>query len=112
MNRPQKTNNPGNLRYVKQKYATPDVHGFCQFQSAWKGWIALVKQIQLDQGRDLTFGEFIGKYAPEVENDTRQYLQFVCNGLGVEADMKLKNRASYAIAGMIAKMEGYFVEAD
>ena len=110
MNRPQKTNNPGDLRYVGQAGATKDEHGFCVYPDAPSGWRGLVKQIKLDQGRNLSFRTFIGKYAPENENNTSQYLQLVCTGLGVKPEDMLSSRSAYAVAGLIALEEGYFAE--
>ncbi len=111
MNRPQRTNNPGNLRYVGQRESTgEDEHGMAIFPTPWAGWRALHRQIALDQNRGMTVRQFIRKYAPENENNTSAYLQFVCTEMKCEADKPLEELSKYAIAGVIAAYEGYFAE--
>ena len=111
MNRPQRTNNPGNLRYVGQRHSTgQDEHGMAVFPHAWVGWVALHNQIKLDQSRGMTLKQFINKYAPSNENDTSAYLRFVAKEMRCEADTPLEDLSRYALAGVIAKMEGYFNE--
>ena len=109
MNRPQMCNNPGNLRFANQKGAIED-SGFAVFRSSVDGWIALVRQIALDQKRGLTIAEFIQKYAPPSENNSNAYLNFILEGLRADQYDRLDFYSRYAIAGLIAKMEGYFVE--
>lgn len=109
MNRPQDTNNPGNLRYAKQRESTgPDKHGMAIFPTPWAGWRALHKQIELDQSRGLTLRAFISKYAPPNENDTSHYLEFVSKQLGFDKDTPLTLLSKYALGGVIAAMEGYY----
>ena len=111
MNRPQRTNNPGNLRYVGQRESTgEDEHGMAVFPTPWAGWRALHRQIELDQNRGLTLRQFINKYAPSNENDTSAYLDFVAGELSEGMDVSLKCISKFALSGVIAKMEGYFEE--
>lgn len=111
MNRPQRTNNPGNLRYVGQRESTgEDEHGMAVFPTPWSGWRALHRQIALDQSRGMTLRQFIKKYAPENENNTSAYLQFVVKNMKCEPDIPLEDLSKFALSGVIACMEGYFVE--
>ena len=109
MNRPQRNNNPINLRFAEQKEATgKDVDGFAVFPNAVAGWRAAVAQIQLDQDRGLTLGEFINKFAPPNENDTTTYLIYVGEQLTARHDTLLKNISKFALAGVLACREGWF----
>jgi hypothetical protein len=109
MNRCQKNNNPCNLRFAGQKEATGlDDTGFAVFPNAPAGWRAIHAQIKLDQSRRLTLERFINKYAPPNENDTGGYLAFVCGELRIEASTLLSDVSPYALAGVMAKMEGYY----
>lgn len=111
MNRPQRTNNPGNLRYVGQRESTgEDEHGMAVFPTPWSGWRALHRQIELDQKRKLTLRQFINKYAPSNENDTNEYLMFVASQMNCQTEIQLQTLSKFALAGVIARMEGYFNE--
>ena len=109
MNRCQKNCNPGNLRFAGQKEATgQDDKGFAIFPNAPAGFRALFKQIELDRDRGLTLQEFIHKYAPENENNTSNYLNFVSTQLASKPDTFLSKISKYCLAAVIAQMEGYF----
>lgn len=109
MNLCQRNNNPGNLRFRSQVGAK-NSRGWAEWPTPFEGWRALVKQIKLDQARGDTFDKFVKEYAPSNENDTPKYLWFVCDGLRVKPMDQLSMIAPYAIAGMIAQIEGYFAE--
>jgi hypothetical protein len=109
MNRGQKNRNPGNLRFAGQREATAqDDKGFAVFPSDPAGWRALVAQIKLDQGRDMTISQFVAKYAPANENDTRRYIDVLAEGMCCSKQSPLSYFSPYAIAGLIAVHEGYF----
>lgn len=109
MNKSQRNNNPLNLRYAKQREALgADGTGFATFPSPDAGWRAGHNQIELDQGRRLTLKEFIFKFAPPNENDTNAYLDFVATQLRVEVDIPIAHISKYALAGVMAKFEGYY----
>ena len=110
MNLCQRNHNPGNLRYAKQRESIGQEKGFAVFPNAPAGWRALARQVDLDQKRGLTIGQFIAKYAPPSENDFDSYLDFVCTGLRALPDDKLDFYSRYAIAGLIAAREGYFAD--
>jgi hypothetical protein len=58
----------------------------------------------------LTFGQFIAKFAPPNENDTSEYLEFVCGQLKAGHDTPLASVSKYAIAGVMAQFEGYYAQ--
>jgi hypothetical protein len=109
MNRGQTNKNPGNLRWAGQREATgKDDKDFAVFPSDPAGWRALVAQIKLDQGRNLTFEQFVTKYAPPIENMTDRYIAVLTMGLACDKGDLLVSFSPYAIAGLIAVHEGYF----
>ncbi len=109
MNRAQKNNNPGNLKYAGQREAMgKDDKGLAIFPDAPSGWRALIAQIRLDQRRGLTVEEFINKYAPPSENDTQAYGSFILDHMNTYWGDSLSNLSPYALAGVIAQYEGYF----
>lgn len=74
-------NNPGNLRDPSSSIWPEfphDAAGFVQFPDADTGWYWLQHQIELDMvRRGLSLWEFINKYAPSSENNTRAYYDFI-----------------------------------
>ena len=76
-----KRNNPGNLRCASQPHSTC-VGGFASFPNSLIGFRALVKQLEVDYGRDLTLKEFINKYSPPHENDTASCYKFLKEKMG------------------------------
>lgn len=109
MNRAQRNHNPGNLRFAGQREAIgQDKDGFAQFADDIDGWQALVAQIELDQKRGDSIKKFIAEYAPKNENDTILYTRYVARGLNTNSNNSLSLFSPYAIAGLIARYEGYF----
>ena len=101
-------NNPGNLRFANQTYATgKDEQGFAVFETAKHGWQALYNQIDKDKTRDLTLEKFINKYAPTSENDTTAYLRNIQRDLKVVSSMNINDINTKELAKAIAKQEGY-----
>ncbi len=109
MNRSQINCNPVNLRFAKQDGTKgEDDKGFAVFQDSPAGWRAAHRQIELDQGRNLTLRQFINKFAPPIENDTTAYLGFVALQFGCPLDTPLNQLSKFALAGIMAAMEGYY----
>ena len=85
--RAARNRNPGNLRpanWVWLKGQTSrDPQGFAVFPDAETGWVALDQQIKRDAKRGHTLTSFLQKYAPPKDNDTENYIRFVCERLGV-----------------------------
>ena len=109
MTRAQRNNNPGNLRFAGQREAIGfDDDEFARFPNAPAGWRALVRQIELDQKRGDSIEKFIAEYAPACENDVKAYTTFITKGLNATITDELSRYSPYAIAGLIARFEGYF----
>lgn len=109
MNRPQRNNNPLNLMFAGQKEAIgEDLDHFAIFPTAAAGWRAAISQVRLDKNRNFTVRSFIEKFAPSNENDTENYISFICSELLVEDSHKLSHISEYALVGIMAQMEGYY----
>jgi hypothetical protein len=116
MNIPQTCNNPVNLMLSKSVGECVDIHkmnpktgvGYCVFETPMAGWRAAHRQIETDQKRRLTLKQFIFKFAPPNENDTNEYLQFMCEEFKVDPDYPLSALSKFAVAGVMAQMEGYY----
>lgn len=86
--RGERTNNPGNLRFVGIQYdglADPpqDEHGMCCFRSPTMGVRALAMDLLHKWKHGLkTVNAIIDVYAPPSENDTYAYKRDVCARLG------------------------------
>lgn len=95
--------------YAGQKDAIgKDDKGFAVFRTIEDGWSALYRQIELDKSRGLTIEGFITKYAPPVENDTANYIQYMIDQLNaITKDEALDKFDTNQIAVAISKMEGY-----
>lgn len=84
--------NVGHLVWAGQRGAVPvDING-----RLWAGWPSyeeayegLMRQIRLDASRGLTLEQFISKYAPSYENDTRSYIANVSMWTGIPPDTPL-----------------------
>lgn len=102
---PYVNNNPGNLKYVGQAGAHAGEKGFAKFSTPEAGFHALTKQVQLDQSRGLTLESFIHKYAPPIENDTKQYIAQAESALGVPSNTPINKLSPVALAKFIAMKE-------
>jgi hypothetical protein len=83
---PTRDNNPGDLRHSPHSFHpadAPDAIG--QIDTAADGWADLERQLQLYAQRGLTLQQAIYEFAPPEENDSAQYLKYVCDGLGLPA---------------------------
>lgn len=85
--KPNRFNNPGDLRHSPHSThlaSAPDDIG--QIADVADGWADLERQLMLFAKRGLTVREAIETYAPPNENNSAQYLDFVCKGLGCSPD--------------------------
>jgi len=98
-------NNPGNLRFAKQRGAEPGQGGFARFETPEAGFGALVRQVKLDTGRGHTLRSFIGKYAPPTENDTGSYIKTISKYLNTHPDEALSRLEARKVAEGIARIE-------
>lgn len=109
--RAQRNNNPINIEFAHQPDSCleeGDHARFACFSSPEAGWRAAHAQIKKDAGRGLTLKQFILKFAPPIENDTTDYLEFVKKELGQGSDVLLSHISKYALAGVMACWEGYY----
>lgn len=81
---PTRDNNPGDLRHSPHSFhAANDPNGIGQIDTVSDGWADLERQLQLFAERGLTLLQAIYEFAPPEENNSAQYLKFVCDGLGL-----------------------------
>ena len=91
-------NNPGNLRFVGQRYAVND-KGFCKFDTYEHGYNALRDLlIRACTGGsavykpDMNLYQFYAVYAPYSDgNNSKRYAEFVAKFLGVVPETKIKS---------------------
>ena len=83
---PTRDNNPGDLRHSPHSFhSAGDPNGIGTIDSPADGWSDLERQLQLFSSRGLTLQQAIYEFAPPEENDSAQYLKYVCDGLGLPA---------------------------
>jgi hypothetical protein len=88
---PTRDNNPGDLRHSPHSFHTGDPNAIGQIPTPEEGWADLERQLKLFAERGLTLQEAIYEFAPENENNSAAYLDFVCHGLGCGADTLVKD---------------------
>lgn len=85
-----RNNNPGNLRYAKQRGATRDADGYAVFSDRAAGIAALDRQLDLYLQRGTnTISSIVEKYAPRNENETENYKAFVSRQTGIDQNTPL-----------------------
>lgn len=102
-----RNNNPGNLRFVGQPGAVPGEGGFARFASPEEGMEAMRRQIALDtQTRGMNVSQFIKKYAPESENNTANYINFIRQQTGLGPNDTVPPNMIPALQQAMIRMEG------
>lgn len=98
----QRNNNPGNLRSGPGQIGT-DANGYAIFPDAATGMAALENQVSTNIDRGLSLQTFVGGgptntgglypgYAPSADNNNvANYVNFLSNGLGIDANTPLNN---------------------
>jgi len=107
-----KNNNPGNLRPVKGE-------GFRKFETPQEGILALKEDLAskiggtsaamknvLGEGYEPSISNLISVYAPQSENDTAGYANFIAQKLGVDPDYVLKPEDIDRLIPAIVEFEG------
>jgi hypothetical protein len=85
---PNRDNNPGDLRHSPHSFHAPgDPDGIGVIDNAADGWADLNRQLQLYADRGLTLEQAIYEFAPPSENNSAEYLAFVCSGLKCDPQM-------------------------
>ena len=118
MNIPQKYCNPVDLMLAApvgeciaiHKAKPEDKIGYCEFSTHPAGWRAAHRQIEADQKRGKTVRQFLSVFAPKTENDTEKYIKFFCDEMRCKDSDLLSSFSKYAIAGVMAEMEGYYAQ--
>jgi hypothetical protein len=83
---PTRERNPGDLRHSPHSFhPADDPNAIGQIDSDSDGWADLERQLQLFASRGLTLQQAIYEFAPPEENNSAQYLKYVCDGLGLPA---------------------------
>lgn len=109
-----RNNNPLNIRWsVANNWdgmTGQDDKGFCIFKSPEYGIRAAAKTLDSYKKRGVvTLGQIIGTWAPEIENNTSAYLNFVSNKTGFSSgDVIVKEYGDYVplLAAMIQMENG------
>lgn len=78
--------NPGDLRHAPHaSHAGEGSNDIGIMDSDEHGWADLERQLQLFANRQMTLRAAIYAFAPPNENNTEDYLDFICQELGVSA---------------------------
>lgn len=78
---PARNHNPGDLRHSPHSQHPGDPEAIGVIDTEAHGWEDLERQLQLDAQRGYTIQKLVYTYAPPSENNTQQYLDFICTGL-------------------------------
>ena len=79
---PTRKNNPGDLRHSphsSHEGEGPNDIGI--IDTPEHGWLDLERQLHMYAERNFTIQQLVYAYAPEAENDSAQYLSFICEHL-------------------------------
>lgn len=79
---PQRNMNPGDLRHAPGETHPGNPNAVGAFPNLAAGWAALERQLGLYAARGLTVQQAIYEFAPPTENDSAQYLAYICQQLG------------------------------
>lgn len=95
-------NNPLNIRYSTAnnwKGQTGEQSGFCVFDTPENGLRAAMVNLKSYRKKGvITIGDIISRWAPPTENNTQNYIDFVCKKLGAAASYEVEQTASEYIA--------------
>lgn len=80
---PTVDNNPGDLRHSPHSFHTADApNAIGKIDTPADGWADLERQLGLYASRGMTLTQAIYEFAPPSENNSAEYLAYVCSGLG------------------------------
>jgi hypothetical protein len=84
---PTRKNNPGDLRHSPHSsHEGEGSNDIGIIDTPENGWADLEHQLQLYAARQMTLRAAIYAFAPPSENNTEDYLDFVCQELGMTAE--------------------------
>jgi hypothetical protein len=84
---PTRDNNPGDLRHSPHSFHSGDSNAIGQIDTPADGWADLERQLDLYAGRGMTLEQAIYEFAPPSENNSAEYLAYVCSGLKCDPQM-------------------------
>lgn len=85
--KPTRDHNPGDLQHAPHVETWDGKIGVEPDDDT--GWADLERQLQLYASRGMTMAQIIAIYAPASENDSANYLKFLCDGLAVSPDTRV-----------------------
>lgn len=95
-------NNPLNIRYSTAnnwKGQTGQQSGFCVFDTPENGIRAAMVNLKSYRKQGVvTIGDIISRWAPPTENNTQNYIDFVCKKLGANISDEVEQNAQNYIA--------------
>lgn len=95
-------NNPLNIRYSSAnnwKGQTGQQSGFCVFDTPENGIRAAMVNLKSYRKQGVvTIGDIISRWAPPTENNTQNYIDFVCKKLGANISDEVEQNAQNYIA--------------
>jgi hypothetical protein len=81
---PSRDHNPLDLRHSNHSsHAGEGPNDIGVIDNDVDGWADAERQLQLYASRGLTLQQMVETLAPPSENNTQQYLDFVCQGMGL-----------------------------
>jgi len=81
---PTRRNNPGDLRHAPHtSHEGIGPNDIGEEPTVDDGWDDLERQLRLYAERGMTIRAMVEAYAPSNENNTEQYLEFLCDALAV-----------------------------
>ena len=83
---PTTHHNPGDLRHSPHSEHPEDPNAIGVIDTDEHGWEDLERQLQLYAYRNMTVKDAIYQFAPPTENNTQNYLNFICEGLNCSPD--------------------------
>ena len=108
-----RNNNPGNIRegrFSRSRASIGAAGGFAVFGSEAAGQGALVDLLGTDTYQGLTIDGAIARYAPDIENDTEAYQNFIRRVTGLTGDTRLSaltEEQLNGVANAIRRFEGF-----
>ncbi len=97
-------NNPGNLRFHRQPNGF-NCGSFAGWNNITEGFRALLKQLELDQSRNLTLRQFIYNYSPPHENRTEYLLDNLEEWTGIKEYENIAQLDTIKFAQAITRQE-------
>ena len=108
-----RNNNPGNMEsrdFAKSRGAIGDDGRFAVFPNYDTGRKAMESLLKTESYKENTLEEAINRYAPNHENDTNRYIDFIKGKASIRKDQRLRELTDdqfKSVADAIERFEGY-----